>query len=179
MLWQYMSLFFYQIGYKRKSFIRKKIIQTLDYMTLILGLWHIIWEQWSSPGWSQISLSLAIIGWVILISSKFIYLSIYNLHLYLSMFLLWWSQTSLSLAIKDLDTYLSIHSNLYWLPILAGISKTTLDKSLGLTQYKQDFENKVCTKRSYIDKIIIPEQIVENPNFKLISVFVPHQIYCM
>jgi hypothetical protein len=39
----------------------------------------------------------------------------------------------------------------------------TLDKSLGFAQFKRDFKNKVCTK-------IIPEQIVENPNFKPILV---------
>jgi hypothetical protein len=33
-----------------------------------------------------------------------------------------------------------------------------------------DFKNKVHTKRSYMHIIIIPEQIVENPNFKLILV---------
>ena len=51
-------------------------------------------------------------------------------------------------------------------PFLVGISKTTLDKSLGLPYYKRDFKNKVHTKRSYMHKTIIPEQIVENPNFK-------------
>ena len=53
---------------------------------------------------------------------------------------------------------------------LVGISKATLDKFLGLTQNKQDFKNKVHTKRSYIHKIKIPEQIVENPNFKTILI---------
>ena len=59
-----------------------------------------------------------------------------------------------------------------WLsnPTLVGISKVTLDKSLGFAQFKQDFKNKVYTKRSNMHKIIIPEQIVENPNFKLILV---------
>ena len=59
-----------------------------------------------------------------------------------------------------------------WLtnPTLVGISKATLDISLGFAQYKQDFKNKVHTKRFYIHIIIIPEQIVENPNFKLILV---------
>ena len=76
-----------------------------------------------------------------------------------------------------------------WLsnPTLVGISKVTLHKSLGLPQYKRNFKNKVRTKRCYIYKIIIPEQIVENPNFKPILVvkewptflffFVTHQIY--
>jgi hypothetical protein len=46
-----------------------------------------------------------------------------------------------------------------WLsnPTLVGISKTTLDKSLGLAQFKQDFKNKVHTKRSYMHIIIIPD----------------------
>ena len=59
-----------------------------------------------------------------------------------------------------------------WLsnPTLVGILKTTLDKSLGFAQFKQDFKNKVCTKRSYMHIIIIPEQIVENPNSKPILV---------
>ena len=55
-------------------------------------------------------------------------------------------------------------------PTLVGISKATLDKSLGLAQIKQDFKNKVHTKRFYMHIIIIPEQIVKNPNFKLILV---------
>ena len=69
------------------------------------------------------------------------------------------------------------HSYLYRLPTLVGISKTILDKSLGLTQYKQDFKNEVHTKRSYIHKIIIPRQIVENPNFKPILVVKVWQIF--
>ena len=55
-------------------------------------------------------------------------------------------------------------------PTLVGISKATLDKSLGLAQIKWDFKNKLYTKRSYMHIIIIPGQIVENPNFKLILV---------
>ena len=55
-------------------------------------------------------------------------------------------------------------------PTLVGISKATLDKSLGFAQFKQDFKNKVYTKRFNMHIIIIPEQIVENPNFKLILV---------
>ena len=51
-------------------------------------------------------------------------------------------------------------------PTLVGISKATLDKSLGLAQFKQDFKNKVHTKRSYMRIIIIPQQIVENSNSK-------------
>ena len=52
-----------------------------------------------------------------------------------------------------------------WLsnPTLVGISMATLHKSLGFAQFKWDFKNKVYTK-------IIPEQIVENPNLKLILV---------
>ena len=46
----------------------------------------------------------------------------------------------------------------------------TLDKSLGLTQYQGDFRNEVHMKRSYMHKLIIPEQIAENPNFKPILV---------
>ena len=41
------------------------------------------------------------------------------------------------------------HSYPFPLPFLVGISKTTLDKSLGLTKYKRDFKNKVHTKSSY------------------------------
>ena len=54
-----------------------------------------------------------------------------------------------------------------WLtnPTLVGISKATLDKSIGFAQFKGDFKNKVHTKRSYMHIIIIYEQIVENPNF--------------
>ena len=63
---------------------------------------------------------------------------------------------------------LKYHS--YPFPFLVGISKTTLDKSLGLTQYQWDFRYEVHTKRSYMHKLIIPEQIVENPNFKQILV---------
>ena len=55
-------------------------------------------------------------------------------------------------------------------PTLVGISKATLDKSLGLAQIKGVFKNKVYTKRFYMHIIIIPEQIVENPNFMLILV---------
>ena len=60
----------------------------------------------------------------------------------------------------------------YWLsnPTLVRISKATLDKSLGFAQFKRDFKNKVYTKRSNMHIIIIPEQIVENPNFKPILV---------
>ena len=59
-----------------------------------------------------------------------------------------------------------------WLsnPTLVGISKETLDKSLGLAKFKRDFKNKVHTKRSYMHIMIIPEQIVENPNFRPILV---------
>jgi hypothetical protein len=46
----------------------------------------------------------------------------------------------------------------------------TLDKSLVLAQFKRDFKNNMRTKRSYMHIIIIPEQIVENPNFKPILV---------
>ena len=55
-------------------------------------------------------------------------------------------------------------------PTLVGISKATLDISLGFAQFKRDFKNKVYTKRFNMHPIIIPEQIVENPNFKLILV---------
>ena len=55
-------------------------------------------------------------------------------------------------------------------PTLVGISKATLDKSLGLAQFKWDFKNKVYTKRFNMHIIIIPEQIVKNPNFKPILV---------
>ena len=55
-------------------------------------------------------------------------------------------------------------------PTLVGISKATLDKSLGFAQFKWDFKNKLYTKRFNMHIIIIPEQIVENPNFKLILV---------
>ena len=65
---------------------------------------------------------------------------------------------------------LSIHSCSIPNPTLVGISKATLDKSLGLAQIKRDFKNKVYTNRFYMHIIIIPEQIVENPNFKLILV---------
>ena len=60
------------------------------------------------------------------------------------------------------------HSSWIPNPTLVGITKASLDKSLGLAQFKRDFKNKVHTKRSYIHIIIIPEQIVEN--FKLILV---------
>ena len=63
-----------------------------------------------------------------------------------------------------------IHSCSIPYPTLVGISKATLDKSLGFAQFKQDFKNKVYTKRFNMHIIIIPEQIVENPNFKLILV---------
>ena len=63
-----------------------------------------------------------------------------------------------------------IHSCSITKPTLVGISKATLDKSLGFAQFKWDFKNKVCTKRFYIHIIIIPEQIVQNPNFKTILV---------
>ena len=55
-------------------------------------------------------------------------------------------------------------------PTLVGISKATLNKSLRFAQFKRDFKNKVYTKRSYMHIIIIPEQIVKNPNFKPILV---------
>ena len=55
-------------------------------------------------------------------------------------------------------------------PTLVGISKATLDKSLGFAQFKRDFKNKVCTKRFNMHIIIIPEQIVKNPNFKPILI---------
>ena len=54
----------------------------------------------------------------------------------------------------------------------------TLDNSLGLAQYKQDSKNKVYTKRSYMHIIIIPEQIVENPNFKPILVVKEWPTFC-
>ena len=58
-------------------------------------------------------------------------------------------------------------------PILVGISKATLDKSLGLAQFKWDFKNKVHAKGPICAHIIIiPEQIVENPNFKPILVVI-------
>ena len=50
------------------------------------------------------------------------------------------------------------------------VSKATLDKSLGFAQFKRDVKDKVYTKRFYMHIIIIPEQIVENPNFKPILV---------
>ena len=51
-------------------------------------------------------------------------------------------------------------------PFLVGIAKATLDKSLGLPQYKRDFKNKVHAKRPFMYKQIIPEQNSSNPNFK-------------
>jgi hypothetical protein len=51
---------------------------------------------------------------------------------------------------------------------LVGISKATLDKSLGFAQFKRDFKNKVYTKRFNMHIIIIPE----NPNFKPILVVI-------
>ena len=59
-----------------------------------------------------------------------------------------------------------IHSCSITKPTLVGISKATLDKSLGFAEFKRDFKNKVYTKRFYRHIMIIPEQIVENPNFK-------------
>ena len=53
-------------------------------------------------------------------------------------------------------------------PTLVGISKTSLDNSLGLGQYRNEI-----LKIKFIQKgpmCIIPEQIGENPNFKLILV---------
>jgi hypothetical protein len=67
-----------------------------------------------------------------------------------------------------LDTLL--HSCSITKPTLVGISKATLDKSLGFAQFKRDFKNKVCTKRFNMHIIIIPEQIVKNPNFKPILI---------
>ena len=63
-----------------------------------------------------------------------------------------------------------IHSCSIPNPTLVGISKATLDKSLGFAQFKRDFKNKVYTKRFNMHIIIIPEQIIEHPNFKLILV---------
>ena len=63
-------------------------------------------------------------------------------------------------------------------PTLVGISKTTLDSSLGLSQYKRNLKNKGHTKRSYTHIIIIPEQIVENPNFNLILVVKEWPTFC-
>ena len=63
-------------------------------------------------------------------------------------------------------------------PFLVGISKTTLDKSLGLPHYKRDFKNKVHTKRFYMHESIIPEQIVENPNFKPLLVVKEWPTFC-
>ena len=63
-------------------------------------------------------------------------------------------------------------------PTLVGISKATLDRSLGLAQFKRDFKNKVHTKRSYMHIIIIPEQIVENSNFKPILFVKEQSTFC-
>ena len=73
------------------------------------------------------------------------------------------------------EFFVDPHSYLYTLPLLVGVSKTTLDNKLGLANYKWDFKNILLVARTNKVATMLP---AEEPESELPTGILLSALHC-